>query len=76
MTAKGAPPILLVGGTNDPATPYAWAEAVHTQLEGSVLLTRNGNGHGSYGTSLCATLAEIRYLNDLTIPSDGTVCPS
>lgn len=76
LTAKGAPPILLVGGTNDPATPYAWAEAVHTQLEGSVLLTRNGNGHGSYGTSLCATLAEIRYLNDLTIPSDGTVCPS
>jgi pimeloyl-ACP methyl ester carboxylesterase len=76
LTAKGAPAMLLVGGTNDPATPYAWAVAAHQQLEGSVLLTRNGNGHGSYGVSLCATLAEIRYLNNLTIPADGTVCPS
>ncbi len=76
LTAPGAPPILLVGGTNDPATPYAWAQAAHTQLAGSVLVTRQGNGHGSYGVSICATIAEINYLVNLTLPSDGTVCSS
>jgi pimeloyl-ACP methyl ester carboxylesterase len=74
LTADGAPPILLVGGTNDPATPYAWAKAVHSQLAGSVLLTRTGNGHGSYGVNVCATIAEITYLFNLTLPADGTVC--
>jgi pimeloyl-ACP methyl ester carboxylesterase len=76
LTAPGAPPILLVGGTNDPATPYAWAQAAHKQISGSVLLTRNGNGHGSYGVSVCATIAEINYLISLTLPAEGTVCSS
>jgi pimeloyl-ACP methyl ester carboxylesterase len=74
LTVKGAPPILLVGGTNDPATPFAWAQAAHSQMAGSVLVTRTGNGHGSYGVSVCATLAELRYLINLTVPPDGTVC--
>jgi pimeloyl-ACP methyl ester carboxylesterase len=74
LRADGAPPILLVGGTNDPATPYAWAQGVHEQLVGSVLLTRRGNGHGSYGESLCATQAENAYLINLTLPAPGTVC--
>ena len=74
LTANGAPPILLVGGTNDPATPYAWTLAAHKQLAGSVLVTRTGNGHGSYGVSVCATIAEINYLISLTLPAEGTVC--
>jgi len=76
LTADGAPPILMVGGSNDPATPYAWAVAAHQQIAGSILLTRNGNGHGSYGLSICATIAEINYLLNLQLPADGTVCPS
>ncbi|HEY8840576.1 MAG TPA: alpha/beta hydrolase [Candidatus Dormibacteraeota bacterium] len=76
LTADGAPPILMVGGTNDPATPYAWAVAAHKQLAGSILVTRNGNGHGSYGVSICATIAEINYLLNLQLPAEGTVCSS
>jgi pimeloyl-ACP methyl ester carboxylesterase len=76
LDAPGAPPILLVGGTNDPATPYAWAQAAHRQLTGSVLVTRQGNGHGSYGVSICATIAEINYLVSLTLPPEGTICTS
>jgi pimeloyl-ACP methyl ester carboxylesterase len=76
LSADGAPPILLVGGTNDPATPYAWAVAAHKQLAGSILVTRNGNGHGSYGVSICATIAEINYLLNLQLPAEGTVCAS
>ncbi len=74
LTAPGAPPILLVGGSNDPATPYAWAQAVHQQISNSVLLTRNGNGHTSYDSSQCAHAAEDAYLINLTLPADGTVC--
>jgi hypothetical protein len=47
---------------------------VHQQLAGSVLLTRRGNGHGSYGVSVCATLAENAYLINLTLPAEGTTC--
>ena len=74
LTADGAPPILIVGGTNDPATPYAWSIAVSQRLAGSVLLTRRGNGHGSYNVSLCSRAAEDAYLINLTLPAPGTVC--
>ena len=76
MSADGAPPILLVGGTGDPATPYAWAQAVNKQLAGSVLLTRNGNGHTSYDASTCAHAAIDAYLINLTLPAVGAVCSS
>jgi pimeloyl-ACP methyl ester carboxylesterase len=76
LTADGAPPILLVGGTNDPATPYAWAVAVSHQITNSVLLTRQGDGHVSYDKSICAQQAEDDYLINLTLPDPGTVCTS
>ena len=71
---SGAPPLLLVGGTNDPATPYAWAMSVHQQIAGSILLTRNGNGHVSYFVSNCIQLIENAYLFNLTLPAEGTTC--
>jgi pimeloyl-ACP methyl ester carboxylesterase len=74
LTVDGAPPILLVGGTGDPATPYAWAQAVNRQLAGSVLLTRNGNGHTSYDASSCAHAAIDDYLINLKLPAQGSVC--
>ncbi|MFN8593674.1 MAG: alpha/beta hydrolase [Thermomicrobiales bacterium] len=44
----GAPPILLVNSTGDPSTVYPWAVAVQARIEGSVLVTRIGEGHTSY----------------------------
>jgi len=76
LSADGAPPILLVGGTGDPATPYAWAQSVNKQISGSILLTRQGNGHTSYNSSVCAQDAEDAYLINLTLPAAGTVCTS
>jgi pimeloyl-ACP methyl ester carboxylesterase len=70
------PPILLIGGTGDPATPYASAEAVNKEIAKSVLLTRSGYGHGSYGQSACVRRAVDAYLIDLTLPGVGTVCQS
>jgi pimeloyl-ACP methyl ester carboxylesterase len=74
LTANGAPAILLVGGTNDPATPYAWAKSVHQQIPGSILITRNGYGHVSYFVSSCIEQLEDAYLVSLTLPADGTTC--
>jgi pimeloyl-ACP methyl ester carboxylesterase len=76
LTAIGAPPILLVGGTDDPATPYAWAVAVSKQITNSVLLTRQGDGHVSYDKSQCAQAAEDAYLIDLTLPDPNRPCTS
>ncbi|MGZ5407463.1 MAG: alpha/beta hydrolase [Aeromicrobium sp.] len=49
VTAEGAPPILVVGSTRDPATPYAWSKALAGQLKSGVLVTRKGDGHTGYG---------------------------
>ena len=76
ITVSGAAPILLVGGTNDPATPYQEAVNVQKAIPGSVLLTRQGNGHTSYDASACAHTAEDAYLINLTVPAAGTVCSS
>jgi pimeloyl-ACP methyl ester carboxylesterase len=76
LPADGAPPILLIGGTEDPATPYLSAEAVNKELAGSVLLTRKGYGHTSYDKSQCIRQAVDTYLIDLTLPTPGTVCES
>jgi pimeloyl-ACP methyl ester carboxylesterase len=76
LEVRDAPPILLVGGTADPATPYVFAEAVNRQIPGSVLLTRKGYGHPSYDKSFCVREAVDAYLVNLTLPDAGTVCDS
>ena len=48
IDGSGAAPILVVGTTRDPATPYKWAQALAKQLESAVLLTRDGDGHTGY----------------------------
>ena len=48
ITASGTPTILVVGTVNDPATPYAWSQALASQLSKGVLLTLDGDGHTAY----------------------------
>jgi pimeloyl-ACP methyl ester carboxylesterase len=74
VSATGAPPIVLVGTTGDPATPYAWAKSVAQQIKGSVLLTHRGDGHTGYLSSGCVRDALIKYLVTLKTPAKGTVC--
>jgi pimeloyl-ACP methyl ester carboxylesterase len=74
--APGAPPILVVGSTNDPATPYAWAKALASQLPHAVLLTRTGAGHTAYQFSSCVRNYADQYLETLVMPAAGTDCAS
>ncbi|RZT58300.1 pimeloyl-ACP methyl ester carboxylesterase [Microcella alkaliphila] len=48
VSAEGAAPILVVGTTGDPATPYEWAVALAEQLSSGVLVTYVGEGHIAY----------------------------
>ena len=50
VTAPGSAPVLVVGTTRDPATPYAWSVALAGQLARGVLLTYDGDGHTVYRT--------------------------
>ncbi|MCE7080099.1 alpha/beta hydrolase [Streptomyces sp. ST2-7A] len=75
IRAAGADPILVVGTTRDPATPYAWSEGLAEQLESAVLLTLDGDGHGAYGTDECVDAAVNAHLLDGVQPEPGTTCP-
>jgi hypothetical protein len=76
ISAAGAPPILVVSATGDPATPHAWAESLAEQLDSGVLLTREGEGHTSYPASPCIVGFVDRYLVSLDTPPAGTTCPA
>ncbi len=73
--AKGAAPIVVVGTTNDPATPYAGAQALAKLLDSGVLVTWEGEGHTAYGRSnSCISKAVDGYLVEGDVPKDGLVC--
>lgn len=75
VDAEGAPPILVLGTTRDPATPYESAEALAEQLDSGVLLSRDGDGHTAYlSGNDCISAAVDTYLIKGTVPPEGTVC--
>ncbi|MFE9695525.1 alpha/beta hydrolase [Streptomyces sp. NPDC006270] len=75
-SAPGAGPILVVGTTGDPATPYEGARRMADELgEGvGILLTNKGEGHGAYGSNDCVTSAIDGYFLDGKVPADGKTC--
>ncbi|MBW8796718.1 MAG: alpha/beta fold hydrolase [Streptomyces sp.] len=75
IAAKGAAPIVVVGTTRDPATPYPWARSLAAQLSSGRLLTYVGDGHTAYGRgSACIDTAIDTYLLDGTPPAKGKRC--
>lgn len=77
IDAEGSAPIVVIGTTRDPATPYENAEALADQLgdEEGVLLTRDGDGHTAYlSGNECIKQAVDTYLVDGTVPEDGLTC--
>lgn len=75
VDAAGAPPIVVVGTTRDPATPYEWSEGLAEQLESGVLVTRDGDGHTGYNAgNACIDAAVEAYLVNDVVPEDGLTC--
>ena len=74
VNAPGSPPIVVIGTTGDPATPYEWSQALAKQLPQGRLVTHVGEGHTAYGEDSCVNNAADRYLIDLTEPAPGLRC--
>jgi pimeloyl-ACP methyl ester carboxylesterase len=74
--AKGAPPIVVVGTTGDPATPYEQTARLADMLGVGVVLTWQGEGHTAYPETSCVTNAVDNYLVDLKVPGKGLTCPA
>ena len=76
VAGVGAPPILVVGTTGDPATPYQWAVNVAHELQHGVLLTRDGVDHVAYFYSPCVRDDVQTYFVSGVTPPPGATCSS
>ncbi|WNV91599.1 alpha/beta hydrolase [Umezawaea sp. Da 62-37] len=73
--ARTAPPILVVGSTGDPDTPFPDAVALASTLRGGRLLTYRGEGHtGFLNSRQCVGDHIVAYLVAGTLPAKGAVC--
>jgi pimeloyl-ACP methyl ester carboxylesterase len=72
---KTAAPLLVIGNTHDPATPYAGAVITAQRFPGARLLTVRGYGHTSAATpNACATRSVSNYLLTGNPPKAGAYC--
>jgi pimeloyl-ACP methyl ester carboxylesterase len=75
LDAAGAPPILVIGTTADPATPLVSARSLARELDRSALLVAVGEQHTSFGVgNECADRVVTTYLVDRALPRRGTRC--
>ena len=74
--ASGSKPIMVVGTTGDPATPYAQAVSLANDvLENGVLVTFNGEGHTAYGQeSKCVNDTVDNYFIRNVVPVEDPNC--
>ncbi|GAA1224858.1 alpha/beta hydrolase [Rhodoglobus aureus] len=75
ISAPGAADMLVIGTTNDPATPYEWAQTVAGNLDSGHLITYNGEGHTAYNKSNeCVNSAVEDFLLTGVVPAVDPNC--
>ena len=75
LTKLATNPLLVIGTTRDPATPYQWAQGLHKDLLNSTLITLNGDGHtGANRGSSCVDKAMNKYLLTGVVPAHDLIC--
>ncbi|MFD3739912.1 MULTISPECIES: alpha/beta hydrolase [unclassified Streptomyces] len=75
VDADGVPPVLVVGTTGDPATPYEESVSLAEQFPEGMLLTYEGLGHTAYGRGdACVTAKVDAYLVKRERVRPGTIC--
>jgi pimeloyl-ACP methyl ester carboxylesterase len=75
IQADGSAPILVVGTTDDPATPYVWAQNLAKELQNGHLVTRTGEGHTGYNKgNSCVDSAVDDFLVSGKVPSKDPRC--
>ena len=72
---KSVAPVIVIGVTRDPATPYQWAVALHKDFAKSTLLTYDGDGHTGHGRgSTCIDSKVDAYLLTGATPAGPVSC--
>lgn len=75
LVGKGSGPVVVLGATGDPATPYQQAQSMARQLDGGVLVTWKGAGHSAWELgNACVKDAVRGFVNEGKAPADGLVC--
>jgi pimeloyl-ACP methyl ester carboxylesterase len=75
IVAPGSADILVIGTTNDPATPYSWAVTLAGTLEHGHLVTFEGEGHTAYNKSnSCINDVVDNFLVNGTVPPADPRC--
>ncbi len=75
VEAKDAPPILIVGTTHDPATPYRGAQDLQRRIRRSRILTIDDTQHGGFAEgNTCVDITVSAYLLHRTLPDRGATC--
>lgn len=75
IKAAGSKPIMVLGTTRDPATPYEWAVGLAHQLENGILVTRDGDGHTAYlSGNACVKNVVESYLVQGNTPAADIKC--
>lgn len=72
--ALGAAPILVIGTTGDPATPYEWSIELAETLASAELFTVESDGHTAFLSVPCVESVVVDYLVDLEMPAPGASC--
>ncbi|MFI9560372.1 alpha/beta hydrolase [Nonomuraea endophytica] len=73
----GSAPMLVITAKNDTAAPPAGAARLARKLKNAVILTYEGDSHGSYPTGgPCVTNQVEDYLLRGKVPAPGTSCPN
>ena len=77
VRVAGTPPVLVIGTTGDPATPYSGAVSMLGRIAGAGLLTFESTEHTAFGTarSTCIDDAVTTYLVEGVMPAPDTRCP-
>ena len=73
ITGDGAGPIVVVGNTGDPATPFEGSRRMAESLEEGVFVEVEADQHTAYGLNSCIDNAIDQYLIKLTVP-EGVTC--
>lgn len=73
--AEGSDPIVVTGLTSDPATPIHFSHELSDELDNSVHITVEGEGHGAYSKENdCIVDAIDGYILEGELPEDEMVC--
>ena len=75
LTNIDTPPLLIIGVTGDPATPYKWAKSLVKSFQRAHLVTLKGEGHTGHNRgNKCVDAAVDSYFLTGKIPTAPLIC--